>query len=115
MGDPMEQSVEVLARAFSCDTQEEWSERENFPDASAGAETFRVAARAVLAEIAPLLVQAEREACAKVADERAKVYAEEGGKLASVLGEEVTVVKIITALEEENIRIAAAILERGRG
>lgn len=71
MTDPMQTAVEVLARELSCDTEEEWADRVNWPEAAAGAETFRVEARRILAEIAPLIRAEESEACAKLADAEA--------------------------------------------
>jgi hypothetical protein len=56
----MQQAVEVLARALSCDLEDEWEARKNDPVDAAGAETFRVEARQILAEIAPMIAQAER-------------------------------------------------------
>lgn len=71
MADPMQTAVEVLARELSCDTEEEWADRVNWPEAAAGAETFRVEARRILAKIEPLIRAEEREACAKVVEAEA--------------------------------------------
>lgn len=110
MTDPT-QAVEVLARAFSCDTEEEWAGRVNFPDAAAGAETFREVARALLAEIAPLLVAEEREACAKVAGDAAAAR-----KLEHALAPKTSeAYQFALHRMREASAIADAIRERGRG
>ena len=81
-----EEAVELLARELSCDTEEEWADRVNWPDQAAGAATFRVTAIALLDRLAPLLVAAEREACAAMMDERAAVYAKMEADLVASIG-----------------------------
>lgn len=97
MTDPMQTAVEVLARALPRVTM----------DAS------RVSAAALLAEIAPLIRAEEREACAKVADERSAAYAHHWPKLAEVIGEGNPAVKMMQACQEDAAHIAAAIRQRG--
>ena len=85
MTDPTEKATEVLAR-----TMANASGRRQEPY------VFRDQARVLLAEIAPLLVAEEREACAKVAD-------------GIGCGRELSVRDLVAR------RIAAAIRGRGRG
>ena len=96
----MTQAVEVLARALA--------------NASARGQepyVFTTRARALLAEIAPLLVAEEREACAKVAEDAA-----EARKLEHALAPKTSeAYQFALHRMREASAIAATIRERGRG
>ena len=103
----MTQAVEVLARALA--------RVSDLGDTYRMVEHMMPKARALLAEIAPLLAAEEREACAKVADDRAATFEKHIPKMTEILGHENAAVKMMQACAEDGYCIADAIRERGRG
>ena len=102
MTDPLQQAVEVLARALC---------REDLiiPDLAHRTlehqADYKASASLILAEIAPMIEAAEREACAKVADQYHADAVKWAQEQVWFTGE---------PRETDSSRIAAAIRERGK-
>jgi hypothetical protein len=99
------EAVDALARALFM--------RVNLPEPETGFLPFDVQATALLDRLAPLLVAAEREECAKVAEDRSAAYEQHIPKMTEILGRENVAVRMMHACAEDSLTLAAAIRERG--